>query len=114
LRSLPEGAIDAGIRRRRVNQVHDKPTEVFYPAKRSLVNARGVRNELVRLYTEIKAELIDPVRAGRLIACLNTIQAMDNGTLADQRLTEIEERLALIKPNGHANGHGLNGRVARR
>jgi hypothetical protein len=39
---------------------------------------------------------------------------MDNGTLADQRLTEIEERLALIKPNGHANGHGLNGRVARR
>jgi hypothetical protein len=40
---------------------------------------------------------------------------MDNGTLADQRLTEIERRLALVKANGHAsNGHALDGRVARR
>jgi hypothetical protein len=83
-------------------QVADRPTEVHHPSQKSLANVRGIRAELVRLYREGKAGLIDPILLGRLTTCLNVIQGMDNGTLADQRLTEIEERLGAIKANGHA------------
>jgi hypothetical protein len=71
---------------------------------------RGVRGELVRLYCEGKAGLVEPALLGRLVHCLNVIQNMDHGTIADQRLTEIEERIASLKPNGHA----VNAPVARR
>jgi hypothetical protein len=83
-------------------QVADRPTEVHHPSQKSLANVRGIRVELVRLYREIKAGLVEPTLAGRLVQCLNTIQDMDNGTVADQRLTDLETRLAKIKANGHA------------
>jgi hypothetical protein len=90
--------------------VPEQPTEVFHPSQKALRNVRGVRIELVRLYREAKAGLHDPILFGRLTTCLNILQGMDNGTIADQRLTEIEERIASLKPNGHA----LDGRMARR
>jgi hypothetical protein len=62
------------------------------------------------LYCEGKAGLVEPAFLGRLVHCLNTIQNMDHGSIADQRLTEIEERLASLKPHGHA----VSGPVARR
>jgi hypothetical protein len=86
-------------------QVADRPTELHHPSQKSLANVRGIRVELVRLYREGKAGLVDPILLGRLTTCLNVVQSMDNGTLADQRLTELEERLAVVRSNGHDHSH---------
>jgi hypothetical protein len=83
------------------------PTEIRHPYPRALGTIRGVRAELVRLYCEGKAGLIEPALLGRLVHCLNTIQSMDHGTIADNRLTEIETRLARIQPNSYARANGL-------
>jgi hypothetical protein len=108
---LQREAVDFGGQRRDTNvdpvihwgaQVVEPPSELHHPSQKSLHNVRGIRVELVRLYREGKAGLVDPILLGRLTTCLNVIQGMDNGTLADQRLTEIEERLGAIKANGHA------------
>jgi hypothetical protein len=72
------------------------------PIPRTLLNARDVRRELVSLYKQTKRYQIDPQTAGRLTHILNSITAMDQGVLVDQRLTEIEERLGTIKANGSA------------
>ena len=45
---------------------------------------------------------------GRLAHVLNTIQAMDNGVVLEDRLSELEARLNAAKPNGHARGTELH------
>jgi hypothetical protein len=67
---------------------------------------------MVKLYREAKANLIEPILFGRLVNCLNVIQSMDSGTLADERLDALEEKVAAIKPNGHAR-HDTHGRRLR-
>ena len=49
------------------------PTEIHHPSQKSLANVRGVRVELVRIYREAKAGLLEPILFGRLVHCLNTI-----------------------------------------
>ena len=84
------------------------PIEVHHPSPRSLRTLRGVRAELVQLYREAKAGLVEPVLVGRLAHVLNTIQAMDNGVVLEDRLSELEARLDAAKPNGHARGTELH------
>jgi hypothetical protein len=91
-------------------QVAEKPVEVYHPAQKALGNVRGVRAELVRLYREAKAGLHDPILFGRLTTCLNVIQGMDNGAVADHRLSELEEKVALLKPNGSVPSYDSRGR----
>jgi hypothetical protein len=80
--------------------VAERPTEVHHPSQKSLANVRGVRAELVRLYREGKAGLVEPILLGRLTTVLNVVQGMDTSTIADQRLSELEEKVAVLKPNG--------------
>jgi len=78
------------------------PTELYHPPARALSSARGVRRQLVRLFQEGKASLLEPTLLGRLTHCLNTIQAIDRSVLLEERLAAIEVKLK-IKPR--ANGH---------
>jgi hypothetical protein len=88
--------------------VAERPTEVHHPSQKSLADVRGVRVELVRVYREAKANLIDPILFGRLVSALNTLQAMDNGLLLERRVDDLE---ASIKTQGKPNG---SSRVERR
>jgi hypothetical protein len=80
------------------------PKQLNHPLPRALSNPRGVRRQLVAIFREGKAGLIEPALLGKLIHALNTLQAMDNGRLLDERLAEVERRLGLgssPRPNGH-------------
>jgi hypothetical protein len=86
--------------------VAEKLTELSYPAPRALRDLRGCRRELVKLFREAKSGLIEPQLFGRLVNCLNTLQALDNGRLLEERLLEVERRLGAAKPNGHDTSTG--------
>jgi hypothetical protein len=77
------------------------PTEVSHPSPRSLKTIRGVRAQLVELYREGKANLIEPPLLGKLVHCLNVLQSMDQGVALEQRILALEQRLAAVKANGH-------------
>jgi hypothetical protein len=62
---------------------------------------KGVRAQLIQLFREGKAGLIEPALLGRLIHCLNVIQALDQGAGAADRLEALEQRIAALRPNGH-------------
>jgi hypothetical protein len=68
-----------------------------------LRDIRGVRRELVRLFREGKAGLIDPQLFGRLTHCLNTLQAIDRGAMLEERLATVEAQLK--RDRRVANGH---------
>jgi hypothetical protein len=72
------------------------------PIPRALKDARAVRRELVALYKQTKRYQIEPQLAGRLTHILNSIAALDQHVLIEQRLAEIEQRIGAIKTNGHA------------
>jgi hypothetical protein len=72
------------------------------PIPRSLSNTREVRREMVHLYKQTKRYQIDPALSGRLISILNSIAALDGGTLLVERVAVLEEHLANGKANGHA------------
>jgi hypothetical protein len=76
-------------------------TEVTIPSPRGLRDVRYIRMELTRVYREGKSGLIEPALLGRLVNCLSTLLQLENGRLLDDRLAEVERRLAAIKPNGH-------------
>jgi hypothetical protein len=82
-------------------EVAEPPASLHHPSQKSLANVRGVRVELVRIYREAKAGLLDPLLFGRLVNCLNTIQSMDNGLLLERRVEELETHVK-PKPNGRA------------
>jgi hypothetical protein len=89
--SAPEG----------VDQVAGPLTELSYPAPRALRDVHYIRRELCTIYREAKSGLIEPALFGRLVACLTAILQLENGKLLDDRLAEVERRIAAIKPNGH-------------
>jgi hypothetical protein len=89
----------------RLAQMAEPPKELSHPAPRALANIRGVRRQLVALFREGKAGLIDHQRLGKLIHALNVLQNMDNGRLFEERLLEVERRLGTIRPNGHDHTH---------
>jgi hypothetical protein len=68
---------------------------------RSLKNARDCRREMVALYKQAKRRQIEPHLAGRLIFILNSIVGVDQGAGIDERLRQLEERLGMVRPNGH-------------
>lgn len=76
------------------------------PIPRALKTSRDCRREMVALYKQAKRRQIDPALAGRLIYILNSIVGVDTGVGLDERLRSLEERLAGIKPNGHARPNG--------
>ena len=78
------------------------PTELHHPSQKSFANVRGIRIELVRIYREAKAGLLEPILFGRLVNCLNTIASLDTGLLLERRVEELE---ADLKPQGKPNGH---------
>jgi hypothetical protein len=80
--------------------VAERLTELSCPAPRALRDLRGIRRELCRVYREGKSGLIDPQLFGRLVNCLNTLQALDNGRLLEERLSEVEWKLGSVRPNG--------------
>jgi hypothetical protein len=63
---------------------------------------RGVRKQLVQLFREGKAGLIDPALLGKLIHACNVLQNMDSNRLLEERISEIERKLGSIRPNGSA------------
>jgi hypothetical protein len=79
----------------------DPPKELSHPTPRALRDLRGIRRQLVTIYREAKAGLVEPQLFGRLVNCLNTLQAIDNNKLVEERMSEIEAKLAITKPNGH-------------
>jgi hypothetical protein len=81
----------------------EPPRTIHHPSLRSLRKLRGVRRELTVLYTEAKAGLHEAALVGRLVHCLNTIQAMDNGSLLEERLSAIEQKLGITKTNGNSH-----------
>jgi hypothetical protein len=78
------------------------PKMVTHPSCKQLANLRGVRRQLVQLFREAKAGMIDPTLFGRLVNALNVVQAIDNGKLIDERMDALEAKLTALKPNGHA------------
>jgi hypothetical protein len=72
------------------------------PCPRALKTSRDVRRELVALYKQCKRYQIGSQHAGRLCYILNAIVALDQGVGFDDRLRQLEERIAGIKPNGSA------------
>jgi hypothetical protein len=79
-------------------------------APRSLKTVKGARMELCRLYHEVKAGEVDPFIARALVTILSVLINSARTHDLDERLSGIEERLALLKPNGRA----ANGSMARR
>jgi hypothetical protein len=69
---------------------------------RTLATSRDCRREMVALYKQAKRLQIDPVLVGRLTHLLNSIVSVDTGVGLDARLRALEERLDVIKLNGHA------------
>jgi hypothetical protein len=60
--------------------------------------------ELARLYTQVKAGEVDPFVARTLVAILSVLLNSARTHDLNERLDEIEERLAALKPDGRANG----------
>jgi hypothetical protein len=50
----------------------------------------------------VKNGEIDPFVAGRLVNILGLLLSSARDHALDERMTEIEARLALVKTNGHA------------
>jgi hypothetical protein len=82
------------------------PRSLTMPSCKQLASLRGVRRQLVNIYREAKAGLLDAGLFGRLVNCLNVVQTIDNGRLLEERLDEIERKLmaatqaAAAKPAG--------------
>jgi hypothetical protein len=58
----------------------------------------------VAVYKQTKRQQIDPALAGRLTCILNSIAALDQGAIVDDRLAAIERQLGIgstPRPNGH-------------
>jgi hypothetical protein len=72
------------------------------PQPRALRTIKGARLELARLYIQVKNGEIDPFVAGRLVNILGLLLSSARDHALDERMTEIEARLALVKTNGHA------------
>jgi hypothetical protein len=92
------------------------PTELLYPSPRAFQDFRGVRRQLVRLFIEGKAGLIDPSLLGRLIHCLNVLQNMDSNVQFEERLAALEQKLGIsktAKPNGHGRPNSPSLDVSR-
>ena len=79
----------------------EPPVKLSHPSPRGLRDLRHIRRELCNLYREGKAGSVEPPLLGRLVNCLNVLQALDNCRLLDQRITDLEAQIAAIKPNGH-------------
>jgi hypothetical protein len=60
---------------------------------------------MVFLYRQTKRQQVDPVLSDRLISILNSIAALDGGTLLVERVAVLEGQLGEVKANGKANGH---------
>jgi hypothetical protein len=74
---------------------------------RTLKTVKGARMELCKLYHQTKAGEIEPHLAGRLAHILGLLISSYREHAIDDRLTEIESRLARIQPNSHARANGL-------
>jgi hypothetical protein len=56
---------------------------------------------LARLYIQAKAGEVEPILAGRLCHILHVLITSCRDHETAERLTELEERVAALKPNGH-------------
>jgi hypothetical protein len=91
--------------------VAQPPTELSHPAPRSLRGVRGARRELVKIYTEAKAGVLEQKLAGRLTYILNSIASIDNAALFEDRLAEIERKLGIGSSRPSPNGHDREARL---
>jgi hypothetical protein len=76
-------------------------------APRSLKTTKGMRMELCRLYHEVKAGEVDPFVARTLVTILSVLLNSARTHDLNERLDELETRLAQVHPNGHARANGL-------
>ena len=70
------------------------------PAPRSLRTVRGARNELCRLYNELRRGDVDPVVAGRAAHILGLIIRSSTDFTLEERIAKLEARIEAAKPNG--------------
>jgi hypothetical protein len=76
-------------------------------APRTLKTVKGARMELCRLYHQTKAGEIEPQLAGRLAHILGLLISSYREHAVDDRLVEIETRLARIQPGSYPRANGL-------
>jgi hypothetical protein len=76
---------------------------------RSLKTLKGCRAELARLYRQVKLGEIDPPVARALVYIIHVLLASLRDHVVDDRLAEIEERLAEVKTNDRGNGSARPG-----
>jgi hypothetical protein len=81
------------------------------PGTRSLRTIQGARMELARLYRQTEMGEIEPQLAGRLAHILGLLISSHREHTLDDRLSELETRLARIQPNSHPR---VNGAAAHR
>ena len=74
------------------------PRSITQPSCKQLASIRGVRRQLVQLFREAKAGLIEPTLFAQLTRCLRAVAAIDDGKLVEERLERIEAALAAAQP----------------
>jgi hypothetical protein len=62
--------------------------------------------ELCRLYHEVKVGEIDPFVARTLVTILSVLLHSARTHDLDERLSELETRLARVQPNSHPRANG--------
>jgi hypothetical protein len=77
------------------------------PGTRSLRTIQGARMELARLYRQTKMGEIEPHLAGRLAHILGLLISSHREHTLDDRLTELETRLARIQPGSYPRANGV-------
>jgi hypothetical protein len=77
------------------------------PAPRSLSTVRGARNELCRLYRELRRGECTPEIAGRGAHILGLIIRTGTDFELEQRLAAVQERMAAVEE--HVGAAKLNG-----
>jgi hypothetical protein len=72
------------------------------PAPRSLRTIKGARNELCRLYRELRLGKVDPQVAGRAAHILSLLIRSGTDFELEERVKRLEDQFAAPRPNGRA------------
>jgi hypothetical protein len=76
------------------------------PPLHNLLEVRGARHELARVYCGMKMGQIDPLLGGRLVHALNSLLASHRDHVVEDQLAAAEQLLAEIERGAsNSNGH---------
>jgi hypothetical protein len=76
------------------------------PPLHSLLEVRGARHEMARLYCAMKSGQLDPILGGRLVHALNSLLASHRDHIVEDQLAAAEALLGEIERGAsNSNGH---------